>query len=166
MAKDEKPLSLTLDTAFFERSPMVCVDRKGSVIVTLSDEQVQMIVSQILDALKARNGGEDAAKVQPMPMGNGIDVAVEVAKDLRAMGFENIAEDIEARIRLGEKKYRTRLKAHNGRDAMLDLYQEILDGINYARQLVIEDKDDDTFFRCLVDLAVLVKGKLDSPVKE
>src|SRR5208337_2753075 len=109
--------------------------------------------------------GEDAAKVQPMPTGNGIDVAVEAAKDIRAMGLDNIAEDTEARIRLGEKKYGTRLKAHNGRDAMLDLYPEVLDGINYAKQLVIENKDDDTFFRCLVELAGLIKNKLDNPVK-
>jgi hypothetical protein len=107
--------------------------------------------------------GEDAAKVQPMPTGDGVDVAVEAAKDLRAMGLDYIAEDTEARIRLGEKKYGTRLKSHNGRDAMLDLYQEVLDGINYAKQLVIEDKDDDTFFRCLVDLACLIKVKLDHP---
>ena len=99
-----------------------------------------------------------------MPTGNGIDVAVEVAKDLRAVGLESIAEDTEARIRLGEKKYGTRLKAHNGRDAMLDLYQEILDGCNYARQLVIENKDDGSLFKQLVILATIVKGKLDNPV--
>jgi hypothetical protein len=107
--------------------------------------------------------GEDAAKIQPMPTGDGVDVAVEVAKDLRTRSLEHIAEDTEARIRLGEKKYGTRLKAHNGRDAMLDLYQEVLDGINYAKQLVIEDKDDETFYNCLVDLACLIKVKLDNP---
>lgn len=98
-----------------------------------------------------------------MPTGNGIDVAVEVAKDLRAIGLDNIAEDTEARIRLGEKKYGTRLKAHNGRDAMLDLYQEILDGCNYAKQLVIEDKDGGDLFNQLVSLAIVVKGRLDNP---
>jgi hypothetical protein len=107
--------------------------------------------------------GEDAAKVQPMPTGNGIDVAVEVAKKLRVLGLEHIAEDTEARIRLGEKKYGTRLKAHNGRDAMLDLYQEILDGCNYAEQLVIENKDNGDLFNQLVALAVFVKIKLDNP---
>jgi hypothetical protein len=107
--------------------------------------------------------GEDAAKVQPMPTGDGIDVAVEAAKDLREMGLGYIAEDTEARIRLGEKKYGTRLKSHNGRDAMLDLYQEVLDGINYAKQLVIEDKDDDFFFLSLVSLAKKIKQKLDHP---
>lgn len=103
---------------------------------------------------------EVAAKVQPMPTGDGIDVAQEAADDLRAMGLPEIAEDIEARIRLGERKYGTRLKSHNGRDAMLDLYQEVLDGINYSKQLVIEGRDDDTFFRCLVDLAAVVRSKL------
>jgi hypothetical protein len=107
--------------------------------------------------------GEDAAKVQPMPTGNGPDVAVEVARKLRALGLDSIAEDTEARIRLGEQKYGTRLKAHNGRDAMLDLYQEILDGCNYAEQLVIENKDNGDLFNQLVALAVFVKIKLDNP---
>ena len=98
-----------------------------------------------------------------MPTGNGIDVAVEVAKDLRAVGLENIAEDTEARIRLGEKKYGTRLKANNGRDAMLDLYQEVLDGCNYAKQLVIENKDNGDLFNQLVSLAITVKARLDNP---
>jgi hypothetical protein len=103
---------------------------------------------------------EVAARVQPAPTGNGIDIAGEAAADLKAMGHIDISEDIEARIRLGEKKYGTRLKSHNGRDAYLDLYQEILDGINYSKQLVIEGLEDDTFFMCLVDLAVVVRTKL------
>lgn len=108
--------------------------------------------------------GEDAARVQAMPTGDGIDVAGEAAKDLRAMGLDYIAEDTEARIRLGEKKYGTRLKSHNGRDAMLDLYQEILDGINYSKQLVVENKDDGSLFNELVDLAKKIKSRLDNPV--
>jgi|SRR5208337_1125085 len=103
---------------------------------------------------------EIAAQVQPMPTGNGIDVAIEAAADLRRMGHPELAEDIEARIRLGEKKYGTRLKSHNGRDAMLDLHQELCDALNYAKQLEIEGREDDTFFRCLVELAVVVRGKL------
>lgn len=104
---------------------------------------------------------EIAAQVQPAPTGNGIDVAAEAADDLRRMGFVSIAEDIEARIRLGEKKYGTRLKSHNGRDAMLDAYQEILDGINYSKQLVIEGRDGGALFDALVELAVYVRGQLN-----
>jgi hypothetical protein len=36
--------------------------------------------------------------------------------------------------------------------------------VNYAKQLVIEKKDDESFYNCLVDLACLVKVKLDNPV--
>jgi hypothetical protein len=88
----------------------------------------------------------DAAAPQPKPVGDGIDVAVAAAERLKALGFDEIAEDIEARIRLGERKYGTRLKAHNGRDALMDLYQEVLDAINYAQQCVIENKEGDVIY--------------------
>jgi hypothetical protein len=103
---------------------------------------------------------ELAARVQPMPTGNGIDVATEAAADLRRMGHPELAEDIEARIRLGERKYGVRLKPHNGRDAMLDLHQELCDALVYSKQLEIEGREDDTFFNCLAELAVVVRGKL------
>ncbi len=109
----------------------------------------------------ALDSPELAARVQPLPTGDGIDIAAEAANDLRIRGLIQVAEDIEARIRMGEKKYGTRLKSHNGRDAMLDLYQEVLDGINYSKQLVIEGRDDDTFFNCLVELAAVVRRKLN-----
>lgn len=50
--------------------------------------------------------------------------------DVRA----EVITDLEDRVQMGEKKYGTRLKTNNGRDVKLDLYQEILDAINYARQ--------------------------------
>jgi hypothetical protein len=103
---------------------------------------------------------ELAAKSQPMPTGDGIDVAASAARKLRALGHEDIANDIEARIRLGEKKYGTRLKSNNGRNAYLDLYQEILDGINYSEQLVIEGREGDGFFLSLVGIAVEAREKL------
>lgn len=103
---------------------------------------------------------EFAAKVQAMPTGNGIDVAGEAAVELRSMGHHDVADDIEARIRLGEKKYGTRLKSHNGRDAMLDLYQETLDAVNYSKQLMVEGRDDGNLFLTFALLAVEIRGKL------
>lgn len=107
---------------------------------------------------------EFAAKTQPLPTGNGIDVATEVARDMRSFGHAQIADDIEARIRMGEKKYGTRLKTHNGRDAMLDLYQEVLDAMNYAKQLQLERPDTDEFavntYRTLGKLVVEVESQL------
>lgn len=108
----------------------------------------------------AMDNPEFAAQVQALPTGNGIDIAVEAANELKNMGLPHIAEDIEARIRMGEKKYGTRLKSHNGRDAMLDLLQEALDAINYAKQLQIEGLDDGTFFNKSVDLAVAIRKRM------
>lgn len=51
-----------------------------------------------------------------------------------------VAADVEARVRLGETRYGERLRAHNGRDAAVDLYQEILDALLYCRQLIEEER--------------------------
>ena len=96
--------------------------------------------------------GYDAAATQPKPTGNGQDVAIDAAFALRGFGYDKIAEDIEARIRMGEKKYGTRLKSHNGRDAVLDLYQELLDSLNYAMQCDIEGIDDGALFDRIADI--------------
>lgn len=50
----------------------------------------------------------------------------------------SIVEDVEARSREGEKKYGTVLRTNNGRDALIDAYQEILDGLQYLRQSMEE----------------------------
>lgn len=49
--------------------------------------------------------------------------------------------DIYNRRKLGEKRYGTPLQAHNGRDALRDLYEELLDACCYIRQ-VIEERDN------------------------
>lgn len=46
----------------------------------------------------------------------------------------SIMDDLEARARMGEAKYGQRLRAHNGRDALVDLYQELLDAAVYSGQ--------------------------------
>jgi hypothetical protein len=112
------------------------------------------------DDYKPKPTGYDAAAIQPKPTGDGVDVAVVAADHLRALGHIKIAEDIEARIRLGERKYGTRLKSHNGRDAMLDLYQEVLDGINYAQQCKIEGLDDGGLLFSMIGMAVWVSEKM------
>lgn len=54
--------------------------------------------------------------------------------------WDLVVEDMKDRDRLGEERYGTRLRAMNGRDALIDLYQELLDAVVYLRQ-VIEEKD-------------------------
>lgn len=51
-----------------------------------------------------------------------------------------VLEDIEARKQLGIRKYGTALQAHNGRDMLQDLYEEILDAAIYLRGLIEESK--------------------------
>jgi hypothetical protein len=71
---------------------------------------------------------QPAVTDQPKPFGSGADIATLVQKD------------IEARAQKGETTYGERLKPHNGRDALIDAYQEALDLCMYLRQLIEEKK--------------------------
>jgi len=49
-----------------------------------------------------------------------------------------VLADITARRDVGIERYGTPLQAHNGRDAMMDAYQEALDLCCYLRQVIFE----------------------------
>ena len=49
-----------------------------------------------------------------------------------------VQADLEERERIGVQRYGTKLQAHNGRDALRDLYEELLDGACYVRQVMEE----------------------------
>lgn len=56
--------------------------------------------------------------------------------------WDLVMQDIVERDEYGQKKYNTRLQPFNGRDALIDAYQEALDLIVYLRQLIYErDKE-------------------------
>ena len=46
-----------------------------------------------------------------------------------------------------------------------DLFDEVLDSLNYSKQLEIEGKDDGSLFKQLVGIAATVKGRLGHPEK-
>lgn len=48
--------------------------------------------------------------------------------------WELVIEDMKNRDNEGRKKYGTPLQASNGRDALIDAYQEVLDLAVYIRQ--------------------------------
>lgn len=50
-----------------------------------------------------------------------------------------VIEDMKRRDEFGERKYHTKLKPFNGRDALVDAYQEALDLVVYLRQQIEED---------------------------
>lgn len=53
-----------------------------------------------------------------------------------------VLDDIQARVEAGRLKYNTVLQSHNGRDALIDAYQEAIDLTLYLRQLIEERKND------------------------
>ena len=54
--------------------------------------------------------------------------------------WELVREDMLERDRIGRERYGTPLQAHNGRDALIDAYQEVLDLAVYLRQVIEERK--------------------------
>lgn len=71
----------------------------------------------------------DAAKTQPLPT---------ISSGSRVIDL--VAEDLIQRAKVGKKKYGCYLYAENGREALLDAYQEALDLCMYLRQLIQEER--------------------------
>lgn len=76
-----------------------------------------------------KNGRPDHEPQNPPKSGN-VEVTPEVIADLRA------------RSEMGKAKYGTVLRSMNGRSALTDLYQELLDGACYVKQRLIEESQD------------------------
>lgn len=49
-----------------------------------------------------------------------------------------VLDDLRMRAEAGKLKYGTLLRANNGRDALMDAYQEALDLCMYLRQAMLE----------------------------
>lgn len=52
--------------------------------------------------------------------------------------WDLVIKDMHLRDVFGLEKYGTRLQPNNGRDALVDAYQEILDAAVYLRQMIFE----------------------------
>lgn len=91
------------------------------------------------------------ADEQSMPcvVPTGPAITPMVIDDVRVhTSFTEIADkvvvDLKARETKGIANYGQSLHASNGRDALVDLYEELLDAVQYAKQVVVENKDDET----------------------
>jgi len=49
-----------------------------------------------------------------------------------------VLQDIKARVDMGIGKYDTVLQSNNGRDSLMDAYQEAIDLVMYLRQAIEE----------------------------
>jgi hypothetical protein len=74
------------------------------------------------------NTDNKAANQQPSPKPGEVDI------------YPLVIEDIEARVEIGKQKYGTVLQSRNGRDALMDAYQEAIDLVLYLRQAIEERK--------------------------
>lgn len=52
--------------------------------------------------------------------------------------WDLVMQDMQDRNKQGTEKYGVSLQAHNGRDALVDAYQEALDLCVYLRQAIYE----------------------------
>lgn len=56
----------------------------------------------------------------------------------RSSVWDLVIADMRERDGVGQARYGTPLQAHNGRDALVDAYQEALDLVVYLRQAIEE----------------------------
>jgi hypothetical protein len=73
---------------------------------------------------------------------------------------EQLLADLDERVQLGLTKYRTYLLTFNGRNAKIDLYQELLDSIFYAAQMEAEEGYARFILDTLINLAGLVRSQI------
>lgn len=71
----------------------------------------------------------DATMKQPKPRGSGKPI------------YEMVINDIKERAETGREKYGEPLKANNGRKPLVDMYQEMLDGVQYLKQHLVEEEE-------------------------
>lgn len=70
-----------------------------------------------------------------------------------------VIEDIKQRKKDGIKKYGTVLQPFNGRNSAIDLYQELIDAVQYCKQLIIER---DEMVRIIKQMNIQLEECLDS----
>lgn len=80
---------------------------------------------------------------QPLPPGNGEAVLPYLLADIQRTFGELpvrslLQQAFQERTKLGSAIYGTALRTHNGRDALVDAYQELLDACQYLRQVLLE----------------------------
>jgi hypothetical protein len=102
---------------------------------------------------------------QSLPTTGQVNVGPEVIKDVKALQkwspeiLQAVVEDFEARIQLGISRYGHPLQTHNGRDAVLDAYEELMDAAHYLKQAYLEGKSPKMrlAYICVLDWVVAVK---------
>lgn len=56
----------------------------------------------------------------------------------KTMVYKYVMRDLKERVEMGKLRYGIPLKTQNGRDALWDAYQELMDALLYIRQELLE----------------------------
>jgi len=67
-----------------------------------------------------------------------VDPQPQPKQNDKPASWDLVIEDMKKRDAFGRKKYGTPLQPHNGRDALVDAYQEVLDLAAYLRTEIYE----------------------------
>jgi hypothetical protein len=76
---------------------------------------------------------------------------------------EALLKDMRDRDAWGRSKYKVPLQPYNGRDALVDLYQEFLDATAYTMQYRLEQPGDERFdeiYKSLLSQLNFIRGQL------
>lgn len=85
-----------------------------------------------------------------------------VIEDLKDTIFDGLIKHIEDRKQLGLEKYGIPLQCGNGRNALIDAFQELGDAIAYLKQDAVEKgQESSVIYRQVVRLADLILNELD-----
>lgn len=103
-------------------------EAKEAAYQRLSDEINSMISSEMNTVILPTPN--QASTPQPAPIPGNVDV------------YPLVISDILARVEAGKLKYGTTLQTNNGRAALWDLYQELIDACMYIRQAIAEQENE------------------------
>lgn len=91
------------------------------------------------------------------------DLVIEDLREHHGLHFRLVIEDVRERKAMGLAKYNTILQPNNGRDSLVDAYQEALDLAAYLRN-EREKRGDLTLvvqYRLALELLLLIRGEME-----
>ena len=122
---------------------------------------------------KGRHHKSKVDKHQPAPITDGVKTVVLdlVIADIESNTITNseltnaVLRDLQLRSHQGFMKYGTLLCLDNGRDSLMDFYQEVLDAVVYLRQFIAEYPDEAVFalpvYHMVWEVATVTRDELD-----
>lgn len=129
------PAGFELFRAFFE--------------VEIRAAKLALVATQSMDLRARQEALTDAGFNQPAPEANETRpiweaIVADLLPHATSPAAVSLLQDMRQRDQLGRKNYGVPLQAHNGRDALWDLYCEQLDSCAYAWQCIEENPLDYT----------------------